>query len=379
MLHHFCDASEVGYGACTYVRAINRLGQIHVSLLISKNRLAPVKPVTIPRLELLSAVVASKLDCVVRRELDVELMKSTFWTDSMIVLAYIQSDSRRFKTFVANRVSLIRENSTPDQWCHIDGNDNPADILSRGCNASTLPTVWFEGPRFLSEYKSSWPIQPSAMPDLTAEDSEMKQWQLPVENTPCVFTGNVEMAAAETRRHPLDVLMQHYSSYYRLKKAVSWLNRFKLYLKGDRFNVGSPITVDEMRGVDMMIIRHVQADVFRDEIASLKQGKTVRRSSRIYNMSPIFKDGLLVVGGRLRHAGIDASLKNPAILPHEHRLAHLICLEYHNAVHLGVEWTLSELRKRYWITNARNLIKVIKKKVCHLQTIVCPGHGTENG
>ena len=71
-LHHFCDASEVGYGACTYVRAINRLGQIHVSLLIRKNRLAPVKPVTIPRLELLSAVVASKLDCVVRRELDVD-------------------------------------------------------------------------------------------------------------------------------------------------------------------------------------------------------------------------------------------------------------------------------------------------------------------
>ena len=262
--HRFCDASEVGYGECTYVRAINRLGQIHVSLLISKNILAPVKPVTIPRLELLSAVVASKLYCVVRRELDVELMKSTFWTDSMIVLAYIQSDSRRFKIFVANPVSLIRENSTPDQWCHIDGNDNPADILSRGCNASTLPTVWFEGPRFLSEYKSSWPIQPSAMPDLTAEDSEMKQWQLPFENTPCVFTGNVEMAAAETRRHPLDVLMQHYSSYYRLKKAVSWLNRFKLYLKGDRFNVGSPITVDEMRSVDMMIIRHVQADVFRD-------------------------------------------------------------------------------------------------------------------
>ena len=165
----------------------------------------------------------------------------------------IESDSRRFKTFVANRVSLIREYSTPDQWCHIDGNDNPADILSRGCNASILPTVWFEGPRFLSEYKSSRPIQPSAMPDLTAEDSEMKQWQLPVENTPCVFTGNVEMAAAETRRDPLDVLMQHYSSYYRLKKAVSWLNRFKLYLKGDRFNVGSPITVDEMRGVDLMI------------------------------------------------------------------------------------------------------------------------------
>ena len=95
------------------------------------------------------------LDCVVRRELDIELMKSTFWTDSMVTLAYIQSDSRRFKTFVANRVSLIIENSTPDQWCHNVGYDNPADILSRDYNVSKLPTVWFEGPRFLSEYNST--------------------------------------------------------------------------------------------------------------------------------------------------------------------------------------------------------------------------------
>ena len=83
-----------------------------------------------PRLELLAAVVASNLDCVVRRELDIELMKSTFWTDSMTAFAYIQSDSRRFKTFVANRVSLIREKNTPDQWCHVVGDDNMADILS---------------------------------------------------------------------------------------------------------------------------------------------------------------------------------------------------------------------------------------------------------
>ena len=94
---------------------------------------------------------------------------------------------------------MIRGNSTPDQWCHIVGNDSPADILSRDCNASTLHTVWSHGPRFLSEYKSSWPIQPSAMPDLTNEDSEMKQTQLTVENKPCVFTGNVETVFVEAR------------------------------------------------------------------------------------------------------------------------------------------------------------------------------------
>ena len=75
------------------------------------------------------------------------------------------------QTFVANRVSLIRDNSTPDQWCHIVGGDNPTDILSRGCNFSQLPFVWFDVPRFLSEYKSSWQIQPSPILDLTDEDS----------------------------------------------------------------------------------------------------------------------------------------------------------------------------------------------------------------
>ena len=70
------------------------------------------------------AVVASKLDVMIRRELDVPLLKSTFWTDSRITPAYIQSDSIRFTVFVANRVSLIRENTKPYQWCHIIDKEN---------------------------------------------------------------------------------------------------------------------------------------------------------------------------------------------------------------------------------------------------------------
>ena len=151
-LHHCCDASELGYDACTYTRTINHIGNIHVALLASKARLAPIKQVTIPRLEVMAAVVASKLDVMIRRELVVPLLKSTFWTDSLITLAYIHSDSRIFKVFVANRMSLIRENTKPDQRCHITGMENPADILSRGCNASSIPPVWINGPPSLSEY-----------------------------------------------------------------------------------------------------------------------------------------------------------------------------------------------------------------------------------
>ena len=118
---------------------------------------ATLKKITIPRLELLAAVLAIKLDLLVRRELNVTILESHFWTDSQIILAYIQSKSKRFKIFVANRVSLIREHSTPEQWKYIKGEENPADILSRGCTLQAISQKWFHGPKFISDFKHAWP------------------------------------------------------------------------------------------------------------------------------------------------------------------------------------------------------------------------------
>ena len=77
-LHHFCDRSQSGYGACSYVRSVNATGQVHVVLVASKGRLAPLKQMTIPRLELAAAVLAVRLDVLLRRELEVPLLSSTF-------------------------------------------------------------------------------------------------------------------------------------------------------------------------------------------------------------------------------------------------------------------------------------------------------------
>ena len=118
----FTEVSEVGcYGVCSYIRIINKQGKILVALMAGKTRLAPLKSITIPRLELSAAIEAVKLDCVIKRELDEPLMESTFWTESQITLAYIQNDSKRFKVFVANRVATLRRHSVPDQWHHIGG------------------------------------------------------------------------------------------------------------------------------------------------------------------------------------------------------------------------------------------------------------------
>ncbi|KAL9986036.1 hypothetical protein ACROYT_G000097 [Oculina patagonica] len=138
-LHHFSDASEIGFGSVSYLRLIDESGIIHCTFLQAKSRLVPLKQVTIPRLELSAATVSVRLDKVLKSELELPLTKkSIFWTDSMSVLRYVKNESKRFHTFVANRIAVIRDGSNPDQWRHISGDLNPSDDLSRGLSAETL-------------------------------------------------------------------------------------------------------------------------------------------------------------------------------------------------------------------------------------------------
>jgi hypothetical protein len=149
-LHLFSDGSELGYGACAYLRLVDTEGKVNCSLVFGKSRLAPLKQTTIPRLELSGVVVACRLYEIIRDELEIKLNSVTFWTDSMIVLGYIRNISRRFKTFVANRLSIIQELSTADQWRHIDTKSNRADVASRGMRAedSKRMSMWLNGPDF---------------------------------------------------------------------------------------------------------------------------------------------------------------------------------------------------------------------------------------
>ena len=87
---HFSDASQNGYGQCSYLRLIDSNDRIHCSLVMGESRVAPLKPVTIPRLELTAAVVASKIGCVLRKELECKEVKETYWTDRKTVLGYIK-------------------------------------------------------------------------------------------------------------------------------------------------------------------------------------------------------------------------------------------------------------------------------------------------
>ena len=150
-LHLFSDGSELGYGASAYLRLVDVYDNITCSLVIGKSRLAPIKQISIPRLELSGAVVACRLYRLLSDELELKLDQVTFWTDSMIVLGYIKNVSRRFKTFVGNRLSVIHDATSPDQWCYIESKLNPADMASRGIDASDTESLsnWLNGPEFI--------------------------------------------------------------------------------------------------------------------------------------------------------------------------------------------------------------------------------------
>ena len=119
---------------CSFLRLTNRKGPIHTAFMMAKTRLAPVKQIIVPRLELCAAVVVVKLDKVICGELEMGLLPLTFWPDNQIVLSYIRNESKRFKIFEGNRVSFIHENTTSEQWQYIPGILKPSDVASRSSN-----------------------------------------------------------------------------------------------------------------------------------------------------------------------------------------------------------------------------------------------------
>ncbi|XP_069999419.1 uncharacterized protein [Penaeus vannamei] len=108
-LHHFADASQVGYGIASYLKLESATGEVYYTLVMGRSRVAPLIRMTIPRLELTAAAVAARMDQKLCSELDLRLEKSLFWTDSASVLKYLFNEKARYQTFVANWVNLIRE------------------------------------------------------------------------------------------------------------------------------------------------------------------------------------------------------------------------------------------------------------------------------
>ena len=214
-LHHFCDASESGYGTVSYIRFTSESKPPHIMLVMGKARVAPLKVVTIPRMELTAAVLAARIDNMLRKELGLQISDSFFWTDSTSVLKYILSDTQRFKTFVANRVSLIRDLTQKSQWRHIKTDLNPADNASRGMRADAFlkERCRLNGPDFLDKCEADWPKLSTQPLVLSDSDSEVKK--------------TVVAFATTIHEDPLTRFIESFSSWDKLIRSTAWLLKFK--------------------------------------------------------------------------------------------------------------------------------------------------------
>jgi hypothetical protein len=144
-LHCFSDASlSRGYGAAVYLKIGDK-----TSLVMTKSRVAPPRPLTIPRMELMAAVLGSRLTMFVKRQFNLEITKCVLWSDSQIVLSWLQS-KKHLPTFVQNRVTEIKSACFTD-FAYCPTHQNPADLLTRGISATELENsqLWWNGPTWL--------------------------------------------------------------------------------------------------------------------------------------------------------------------------------------------------------------------------------------
>ncbi|XP_043463977.1 uncharacterized protein LOC122499595 [Leptopilina heterotoma] len=322
-LHGFCDASEVAYG-------------------------------------LLSKLVQSVLPILALKIDEIHL-----WSDSTITLQWINTEPYQLKTFVANRVSQIRETTDPLKWRHVPTNQNPADLLSRGQMPREFMqnAIWVSGPIWLSTDEKNWPPnQFEKVPTL-----ELK--------------ANVNLLSNNvTKTQETNDILTKFSSIQKTKRVMAFCMRFidniriNLQAKGKKGSktqaiVNSGIkdlrlSVEEIQTAMNKILVLLQTQFFSRELKALQNNEKLPRSSSLFSLDPfVGKDGLLRVGGRLKHSTLSYNEIHPIVLPKSHHITiSIIRFKHQTNYHSGAQATLNAVRSNYWPINGMNTVKKVIRK-----------------
>ncbi|XP_034179509.2 uncharacterized protein LOC117603975 [Osmia lignaria lignaria] len=349
-LHGFCDASEKGYGACFYIRSTNKVNNHLVGLVCAKSRVAPIKTISLPRLELCAAKLLANLYKSVVEALNLRFNKINFYSDSTIALNWIKTSPHILKTFEANRVSEIQTLTDRDNWYHVSTNDNPADFISRGQNPSDFikNTLWVNGPTWLSMEEHCWKIT-----KLSTSDSANHQ-------------ANVTFVTLDqncNRNKVANDTFERFSSINALNRFVALCHR-AIVNRSSSNKITGEITTKELHDAHLQIIRVVQESEFSQELQCLRKGEELNNKSRLLRLDPFIDElGILRVGGRLGNADINYSHKHPILLPRNNHITDIIIRHVHIKYwHTGVQNTLAIVRQNYWPIDGKNRTRYVLHK-----------------
>ncbi|XP_050309035.1 uncharacterized protein LOC126745307 [Anthonomus grandis grandis] len=349
--HGFADASLAAYGACIYLRVIYSDNTVTCNLISSKSKVAPIKSISLPKLELCGIVLLAKLTQRIvksfEKNLKSKITSINLWSDSQIALAWCKSHPSRWTVFVAHRVSLVQDLTSDCVWRYIKSSENPADMLSRGLFSQDIlkSGFWFHGPKFLNSMDLN----------LKAFDTPSKETNLPEERK--VNLHVVETFSSRQSEFWHDLFLK-FSSFSRLQRVIAYILRFIHNSKNKLSRSDGALTVTELSSVLQLIVQILQKKYFSKEICELKSNKPLSNKNLISLKPFVDTFGILRVGGRLDYAEVSYDQKHPILLPaNDYVVSLMLSREHKRLGHAGPQNVLSNFRLRFWPLNGLRQIK----------------------
>ena len=368
----FGDASEAAYGSAVYVKSTYIDGTIECNLVMAKSRVAPLEMVqettkkllTIVRLELIAALCTARAAHYVAEALRIPI--EACFTDSLINLGRIKRGGNAYKQWVGNRINEIAALIPAELWHFCPGLQNPADLASRGSNASELTEskLWWHGPDFINLHPGQWP-KLEKIPDLesTLEKSELQPSSSKVSATKTDFT-------------LMDTIVDRFENWEKFLRFSAYILRMG-HPEHKQFR-NHKLSVPELKQTELFWIQRIQQRAFQEELATMQtQGSNgilplqTSKTSRLKDLNPMFdqKRKIIFSESRLIFSDLPESTKRPIILPKNDKVVKKYVIFMHKINgHAGPELTLSLIRQRYRIIQGRRQVRTIirgcPKKKC---------------